>query len=447
MLDKKEKAAKILKEWKKDSYVFGVGVLNKVGEYASKFGKKTILVVTQYQEKGGEWLIPFLNEIADSLKKNNLSFSQPIRGAKPNAPREDMYRIALETSKRKPDSIIAIGGGSTIDAVKAASVLATYESSDIEPYFGVGEVSKVAKQTNKPLIPVIAVQTAASSGAHLTKYANITDPVTGIKKLIVDEAIIPPAAVFDYKTTLNTPLPLTQDGALDGIAHCWEVFMGATGKIYYDEIKEITETCVSLILECLPKILKKTDDLEARTGLGLATDLGGYAIMISKKNPTTGQVESGGTNGGHLGSFQLVDYLPHGRACAILNPYYTLLFAEKIINQNITIGKLFQQAGYIDEKLSLQSMEPKELAYTVATGMLNFLKKINYPSTLKEAGVPERQIEVMVEASKNPQLKSKLQNMPLPIDVEKGDVDRLIKPTLQAAYTGNLEIITSIKKQ
>ena len=55
----------------------------------------------------------------------------------------------------------------------------------------------------KKLIPIIAVQTAASSGAHLTKYSNVTDPVTGQKKLIIDEAIVPPRAVFDYKTTIS----------------------------------------------------------------------------------------------------------------------------------------------------------------------------------------------------------------------------------------------------
>ena len=48
-------------------------------------------------------------------------------------------------------------------------------------------------------MPVVAVETAASSGAHLTKYSNITDPVTGQKKLIIDEAIVPPASVFDYQ--------------------------------------------------------------------------------------------------------------------------------------------------------------------------------------------------------------------------------------------------------
>ena len=57
--------------------------------------------------------------------------------------------------------------------------------------------------------PFMAVQTSASSDAHLTKYSNITDPVTGQKKLIVDDAIVPPASLFDYDVTASIPVPVT----------------------------------------------------------------------------------------------------------------------------------------------------------------------------------------------------------------------------------------------
>jgi len=77
---------------------------------------------------------------------------------------------------------------------------------------------------------LIAIQTAASSGSHLTKYSNVTDPVVGQKKLIVDEAIIPTKALFDYQVTTSMPPALTIDGALDGIAHCLEVFEGVSEK-------------------------------------------------------------------------------------------------------------------------------------------------------------------------------------------------------------------------
>jgi alcohol dehydrogenase class IV len=435
------KAEKLLKNWKKENYIFGVDVLKETGRVAKEFGNKTILIITQYKEKEGEWLNSYIEEIMESLKKNGVEHPEPVKGARPNAPREDLYRIALSIAKENPDSIIAVGGGSTIDATKAASVLVSYPANEIDQYFGTGEVTKVLNETKKTILPVIAIQTAASSGAHLTKYSNITDPINGIKKLIVDPAIVPPKAIFDYKVTLKSPISLTLDGALDAISHCLEVFMGGWGKSYYNEIKEITETAICLIIEYLPKVIKRKDDLEARAALGLATDLGGYAIMISKLNPKTGKVEAGGTNAAHLGSFQLIHYLSHGRACALLNPYYIVLFAKAIEEQNRVIGKIFKEKGFIDSKVNLEKVKGRKLAEIVAKGMIKFSKSIGFPTTLKESGVPEKHIKNMVAASKDPQLKMKLQNMPTPMEVEKGDIDNLMKPTLKAAYSGDLKLI------
>jgi len=434
----KARAGELLKCWKGDNYAFGVGVLDKVGKFASRFGRRAMLVAN-----GNKWLAPWLEEIVRSIGDRGVECIGPVRGARPNTPKDDVYRIALSISKIKPDSIVAVGGGSVIDAVKAASVLASYGPSEIEPYFGTGEVTKASEEEGRPVIPVVAVQTASGSGAHLTKYSNVTDPHTGIKKLIADEAITPPAAVFDYRVTVSAPKDLTLDGALDGVAHCWEVFMGATGKSYYEEIEEIARIGIELIVGNLPKAVKEPEDLEARVALGLGTDLGGYAIMISKLNPDTGAVESGGTGAGHLGSYQLTRYLAHGRACALLNPYYTVLFADAIEEQNRVVGEIFQREGFIDDGVDLGKLGGRRLAEVVAGGMMAFSRSIGFPTTLKEAGVPPEQVDLMVEAAKDPQVRMKLQNMPVPLDV--GDVDSLIRPTLQAAYTGDLGLIPELR--
>jgi alcohol dehydrogenase len=68
-------------------------------------------------------------------------------------------------------------------------------------------------------------------------------------------------------------------------------------------------------------------------------------------------------------------------------------------------------------------------------------KSIGFPTTLEQAGVSRAHIKKMIEAAKDPQLKMKLQNMPTPMEAEKGDVDLLMKPTLNAAFTGNLDSI------
>ena len=436
MKENMDQAKKILREWKGDSYTFGEDVLEATGKVAKKYGKKVTLVVT---ELGQAWIEKPLDRIKASLKVNGVVF-ETINGARPNAPREDVYRISLNAARSKADLIVALGGGSTVDAGKAAAVLNTYTPSEvmeilganagdadsIEPYFGTGIVTKIKEKTGKPVMPVVAVQTAASSGAHLTKYSNITDPVTGQKKLIVDEAIVPPASVFDYKITLDSPASLTVDGGLDGIAHAWEVFMGASGSSY-EKVKEVAQLCIRLIVYGLQRIKKDKRDLEGRIALGLGTDLGGYSIML------------GGTSGPHLGSFSLIDILSHGRACALLNPYYTVLFAPVIQDQLKIAGAIFKEAGYIKEEI--KNLSGKNMGLAVANGMIAFSKDLNFPITLKEAGATREHIDRMLIAAKNPQLKMKLQNMPTPMDAEKGDVDRLMKPVLDAAFTGDLSLI------
>ena len=194
-----ENARKMLAGWKGDSYTFGFEVLGRVGDYAAIFGKKALLIVA---ELGEAWVSGTYKPVTDALRAKGLGF-EAITGSRPNAPREDLYRLALHVARSRPDMIISLGGGSTIDAAKASNVLATYSpaevkaslqvseaaASTVDPYFGTGNVTKVKEQTKKAPLPMIAVQTAASSGAHLTKYSNITDLVTGQKKLIVDEAI------------------------------------------------------------------------------------------------------------------------------------------------------------------------------------------------------------------------------------------------------------------
>ncbi len=429
------KARQMLKDWKKDAYVFGLEVLDQVGRFAKDYGDIALLVGSS-----SKWAQKSMKIIAESLRKEKVSFDV-VLGARPNCPREDLYRIAMEVALSKPDSIIAFGGGSTIDGAKAASVLATYtptevseilgidwsKAGSIDPYFGTGIVTKMKNVTNKDIVPVIAVQAASSSAAHLTKYSNITDPLTSQKKLIVDDVITPRRAVFDYGVTIGSPKDLTLDGAMDGIAHSWEVLMGATTKEHYETAKQVASLGISLIVNNLESALK--DNIDARTALGLGTDLGGYSIMI------------GGTSGPHLGSFSLVDILSHGRACAILNPYYTTFFSPNIQDQLLMVGSIFQKAGFIRKGIDLKALKGRELGETVSRGMIRFNRSFSLPTTLREAGATPAHLKRMLEAAKDSQLKMKLLNMPVPLDPEKGDVDKYVKRVLEAAFSGDFRKI------
>lgn len=425
-MDLKKRAERLLRGFKGDDYAFGLGVMDKVGEYAASYGK-TALVISNTT-----YLKPVADQVVASLKKHGvrLAGERIVPDAGPNCPREDVYRIESYILHFKPDCIIAIGGGSSIDAGKAANTLATLggNSPEIDSYFGTGLVTAALKQTGRTLRPLIAVQTAASSGAHLTKYSNVTDPVAGQKKLIVDEAIIPTRSVFDYTVTESMPIDLTIDGALDGIAHCIEVFYGIEAA-QYDLAKELTEVAVGLVVRYADRVVKNPRDHEAREALGLATDLGGYAIMV------------GGTNGAHLTSFSLVDIASHGRACGIMNPYYTVFFAPAIEDKLRVVGGIFQRTGFISK--DLDSLKGKELGWAVAEGMVAFSKSINSPTTLAELpGFGEKHIERALTAAKDPQLDMKLKNMPVPLNAAL--VDEYMAPILAAAKTGDFSLIKNM---
>lgn len=420
----KEKAYHLLKEWKGNDYIFGRGVLNQVGPVVKNYGDKTLVVSNLTYMK------PIADKVVQYLKEANVEIAgnRIAPDAKPNAPREDVYRLVTYILQYKPDSIVAIGGGSTIDACKCASALATLGKDvtpEVDHYFGTNVVTEELEKNNLKVIPVIAIETSASSGAHLTKYSNITDPVVGQKKLIVDNSIIPAMSIFDYDLTATMPIKVTIDGALDAIAHTFEVFCGQKGE-NYNLAKELATTAISLCCENAKKLVENPEDLEAREAIGLATDLGGYAIMI------------GGTSGAHLTSFSLVDLVGHGTACGIMNPYYAILYSKAIQEQLKAVGEVFAKYGYADS--SIVKLQNRELAVAVANAMINYGRSINAPTSLNELeGFGEKYIIRALNAAKDPQLKMKLQNMPVPMTVE--DVDVYMEPVLRGAATGNLNIV------
>lgn len=418
-----DKARELLKAFKGDAYLFGNGVLPEVGDVAARAGSKAALIYADFPGSNA-----YVQTIKDSLTQAGVTGVIEIAGARPNAPLEDLARITEELSAANPEVLVSFGGGSTIDAAKAAEVLRSL-GGKIEDYFGVGLVTKKVAASGKTLTPHVAIQTAASSAAHLTKYSNITDIRTGQKKLIVDEAIVPAYPVFDYAVTHQAPPALTLDGALDGIAHTLEVFYGAVGKDHYDRLYTLAETGIGLVVNYLARLTTDPQDQEAREAICLATDLGGYAIMI------------GGTNGGHLTSFSLVDVLTHGRACAMMNPYYTVFFAPAVEGPIQLIGALLKDAGYVTEDLSVLS--GRELGVAVANGFFTFAKAVDFPTTLGEVqGFTQAHIDRALSAAKNPQLKMKLENMPIPLTAEM--IDEYMGPILEAAQTGDLSVIKNV---
>jgi len=225
------------------------------------------------------------------------------------------------------------------------------------------------------------------------------------------------------------PPGFTADGALDGIAHLVEVLLGAVGKGFYQRVEEVARVGIRLIVNHLEQAVAEPTNLEAREAVGLGTDLGGYAIMI------------GGTSGGHLTSFSLVDILSHGRACAIMNPYYIVFFAPAIEEPLKLIGKIYQEAGLTEA--SIEALSGRGLGTAVAEAMIALSERIGLPTTLGELmGFTDGHIERALRAAKDRQLRMKLQNMPIPLTAEM--VDEYMRPLLEAARDGDLTLIKNV---
>ncbi len=423
MMNDFTQAQTLLRVFKGESYAFGDDALARTGALTAPLGRRAGLIRPSHP--GSDAVV---GAVMASLEGSGVTIAGILRGVRPNAPREDLLWLTGELRALAPDVTVAVGGGSIIDAVKAAEVLRTLGGT-IDDYFGTGKVTAALAATGKTLTPLVAVQTAASSSAHLTKYSNITDLATGQKKLIVNDAIVPAAAVFQYDVTYSMPASLTADGALDGHSHALEVLYGAVGKPAYARIKTVATVAIRLIVQNLETTIREPTNGQARTALGLATDLGGYTIML------------GGTNGGHLTSFSLVDVLAHGRACAMLNPYYTVFFAPAIEGPLRAVGEIYSEAGLTDA--DLDRLTGRDLGLAVAEAMLNLSRRAGVPTRLGEVeGFTDAHVARALAAAKDPQLKMKLENMPVPLTAEM--VDEYMGSVLQAARTGDLSLVKNI---
>jgi alcohol dehydrogenase len=195
-------------------------------------------------------------------------------------------------------------------------------------------------------------------------------------------------------------MSLTVDGSLDGVAHLVEVYFGAPA-VVKDQARRTAEVSLELIIKGLIQAKKDPSNAEARTLLGLGTDLGGYAIMI------------GGTSGAHLTSFSLVDVLSHGRPCALMNPHYSVFFSTAAEEQLRVIGGIYKKHGYIEQ--DIDSLSGRKLGLAVAGGMVNFSKFLDFPTRLSEVpGISRAHIDKCLTAAKNPQLDRNLETCRCP---------------------------------
>ena len=401
-------AEEILKAWEPTKIHFGDGAIQQIGEVVKKNAKKTALTIG----KGSIKKSGVLDRTLQSLEKNSVTY-EVVEGVAPNPSKESVYRIVYHLLAGNFNSLLAIGGGSAIDAAKAAGILGTIKEGDIDDYFGVGMVSKKVKN----IMNLIAVPTTSGTGSELTKFSVITDTRLHVKKLISDVAIVPTEAIVDPELTYSCENHVSRVTGLDAMTHLIEGYFNNIDDSVDPEANQRALIGLKLVLEGLPRVLKDSQDREARRMMSLASTLGGSVLFYKQAGLP------------HLNSFSWNNVMDHGEAVAVMLPYYTAYYAPNISEK---IKKVATIMGIPESRNMMEDF---------VDGLFDFYRKIDFPLTLKGfKNFSEDLIEKAVrDASQN---RMKLEASPRPVPPEKSN--EVLRTIIEGAYQGTIEKIVDL---
>ncbi len=401
-------AEKILKAWEPTRIHFGEGTAHRVGEVVKGYGDRTLLVIG----KGSIKKSGMLDRVLRSLEKNSVGYKM-IEGVEPNPSKETVYRMAYHLLAGDFNSILAIGGGSVIDAAKAAGILGTIKEGEIDDYFGAGMVSKKVKR----IMNLVALPTTSGTGSELTKFSAITDTWLHVKKLIFDVAIVPVEAIVDPEFTYSCQDHVSRVTGLDAMTHLMEGYFNNADEGVDPGANHRALVGLKLVLEGLPRVLKDGQDRDARRMMSLASTLGGSVLFYKQAGLP------------HLNSFSWSNVMDHGEAVAVMLPYYSAYYAPNISEKIKKVAEL------------MSIPESKNLIQDFVQGLFEFYKKIDFPLTLKEfKNFSEDLIDKAVrDASQN---KMKLEASPRPVPAERGD--EVLRTIIEGAYKGTIEKIVNL---
>ena len=210
------------------------------------------------------------------------------------------------------DSLVAIGGGSSIDTAKAMSVLFA-NGGQMRDY-------KVPAQIPKVGPPVVAIPTTAGTGSEVTRFTVITDTKTDEKMLIAGLACCPIASIVDYELTLTMPLRLTADTGLDSLTHAIEAYISRRSSPFTDGL---ARNAMGLIARHIRTACAEPSNRAAREAMMLGATTAGMAFSNASVCLVHGMSRP-------IGAFF---HVPHGLSNAMLLPEITAFSAPAALER------------------------------------------------------------------------------------------------------------------
>ena len=199
--------------------------------------------------------------------RRSLGDAPAFDGVVPDPTTESVALCVEAAAGAGSDGLIAVGGGSTIDTAKAASLLLRHGGAMTD--------YAAPRRVLRPGLPVVAVPTTAGTGSEATGFCVVTDGATGHKFVCVGPGLVPEAAVVDFELTLSVPRRLTAEAGLDALTHAVEAFVGR-GAHPLSDLHAVE--AVRLVGRALQRAYETPGDRSAREELMRASFLAGLAF-------------------------------------------------------------------------------------------------------------------------------------------------------------------------
>ena len=285
----------------------------------------------------------------------------------------------------KPDVIIAVGGGSPIDAAKGMWLFYEHPDADVE---GLKlKFMDIRKRTYKfPKLGVkakmVAIPTTSGTGSEVTSFAVITDKEINKKYPLADYELTPDVAIIDPDLVMTLPKSITADTGLDVLTHAIEAYVSNMASDYTDGL---AEKAIELVFKYLREAYNNGTNKLAREKMHNASTIAGMAF-------TNAFLGINHSIAHKLGS---AFHLPHGRLNAIILPYVIKYNAEKP-TKFVSFPKYEyfiadQKYADISRKMGWQAYTNEEGVYSLIQEVKKLISDLGLPLSLKDAGIDEKE--------------------------------------------------------